>query len=150
MSFRTETPHLRQRSSEWTTRRPRENGGQTISALLKRRPREPIHAGAGIGAATHEPTAGQGERGFLTGVATDEEGSCLVWRRPWPEILVEEDPDAECGGNRGPLAPGCDETYFDATRGTDVFWRVGDTREAAPVADLRKGLRVSADSAATR
>jgi len=104
-------------------------------------------ARAGSGAATREPTAGRGERGILTGVITDGESSCLVRGRPCRRILVEEDPYAECGGNRGALAPGCDKTYFDVTRETDVFRKVGDTREAAPVADLRKGLRVSADSA---
>ena len=102
---------------------------------------------AGGGAATQEPTDRRGERGILTGVITDEVSSCLVRRRACGRILVEEDPDAECGTNGGPLAPGCDKTYFDVTRETDVFRKVGDTLEAAPVTDLRKGLRVSADSA---
>jgi hypothetical protein len=104
-------------------------------------------ARAGSGAATQEPTDRRGERGIQTGVITDEESSCLVRRRPCSRILVKEDPDAECGGNRGPLAPGCEKTYFDVTRESDVSRKVRDTREAAPVADLRKGLRVSADSA---
>jgi len=45
MSFRTETPLLGQRSSEWTTRRPREGGGEAISALLGRRTRRTARAG---------------------------------------------------------------------------------------------------------
>lgn len=101
-------------------------------------------ARAGSGAATREPTVRRVERGILTGVIIDEESSCLVQRRPCSRILVEEDPDAECGGTRGPLAPGCEKAYFDVTRETDVFWKVGDTRGAASVADLRKGLRISA------
>ena len=101
---------------------------------------------AGSGAATQEPTDRRGERGIQTGVITDEESSCLVRRRPCGRILVEEDPDAECGGNRGSLAPGCEKTYFDVTRETDVFRKVGGARAAAPVAELRKGIRVSADS----
>lgn len=97
-------------------------------------------------AASREPTLTRGERGILTGVITAEESSCLVRQRPCDRILVEEAPDAECGGRGGPLASGCEKTYFDVTRETDVFRKVGDSRGAAPVTDLRKGLRVSVDS----
>lgn len=100
----------------------------------------------GGNAASQEPTGTRGERGILTGVITDEEGSCLVQQRPCSRILVEEDPDAECGRRGGPLSSGCEKTYFDVTRETSVFRKVGDTLVAAPVTDLRKGLRVRADS----
>lgn len=93
--------------------------------------------------AGREPTVTRGERGILTGVITDEGSSCLVQQRPCSRILVEEDHDAGCGG---PPAPGCEKTYFDVTRETSVFRRMGDTLDAAPVGDLRKGLRVSVDS----
>ena len=93
-----------------------------------------------------EPTIQQDKRQTLTGVISDEEkGPCPYSKRPCTRILVEEDPDAGCGGSRGPLASGCEKMYFDVTRKTPVFLKVGDARERGSVTDLRKGLRVRAD-----
>ena len=99
----------------------------------------------GSDSVNREPTLGREEWAILTGVITDVEGSCLDSEGPCGRILVEEDPDADCGGNRGPLASGCEKMYFDVTRETAVFRREGDTRRAASADDLHRGLRVSAD-----
>jgi len=56
-----------------------------------------------------EPTIQQDERQILTGVISDKEKSpCPYSKGPCTRILVEEDPDADCRGGRGPLEPGCE------------------------------------------
>jgi hypothetical protein len=94
-----------------------------------------------------EPTIQQDERQILTGVVSDKEkGPCPYSKRPCTRILVEEAPDADCRGGRGPLKPGCEKMYFDVTGKTEVFRKGGDTRkERASAAELHEGLRVSAD-----
>ncbi len=90
-----------------------------------------------------EPTIQQDERQSLTGVISDKEkGSCPYSKRPCIRILVEEDPDADCRGGRGPLESGCEKMYFDVTGETEVLRKKGDNRKAASsAADLhhRKG-----------
>lgn len=94
-----------------------------------------------------EPTFQQDERQILTGVISDKEKSpCPYSKRPCTRILVEEDPDADCGGDRGPLEPGCEKMYFDVTGKTEVLRKRGGTRKcASSAAELQEGLRVSAD-----
>ena len=101
------------------------------------------------GTAHRGSTVQQSQRQVLTGVITDEgEGSYLSRKGPGSWMLVEEDPEADCGGDRGPRGPGCDKMYFDITAETEVFSQEGDAREVpASVADLEKGTRVSADYA---
>ena len=94
-----------------------------------------------------EPTIQQDERQILTGVISDKEtGPCPYSKGPCTRILVEETPDADCRGGRGPLEPGCEKMYFDVTGKTRVLREEGDTRRASSsAAELREGLRVSAD-----
>lgn len=94
-----------------------------------------------------EPTIQQDERQSLTGVISDKEkGSCPYSKRPCIRILVEEDPDADCRGGRGPLESGCEKMYFDVTGETEVLRKKGNNRKAASsAAELHEGLRVSAD-----
>jgi hypothetical protein len=94
-----------------------------------------------------EPTIQQDERQILTGVISDKEmGPCPYSKGPCTRVLVEEAPDADCRGGRGPLEPGCEKMYFDVTGKTRVLRREGDTRKASSsAAELREGLRVSAD-----
>ncbi|QIN83959.1 hypothetical protein GBA63_15870 [Rubrobacter tropicus] len=94
-----------------------------------------------------EPTVKQDARQILTGVITERgEGSFQVPNSPGSWILVEEDPDADCGGDRGPLEPGCEKMYFDITGKTDIFREKQNTQRArASGADLQKGTKVSAD-----
>ena len=82
----------------------------------------------------------------LTGTITDGgEGSYLSRWKPGSWILVEEDPDADCRGDQGPLKPGCQKMYFDIGNDTRVLREEGNDRKAAKPADLKEGQRVSAD-----
>jgi hypothetical protein len=73
-------------------------------------------------------------------------GPCPYSKGPCTRILVEEDPDADCRGGRGPLEPGCEKMYFDVTGKTEVLRKGRDPRkERASAAELHEGLRVSAD-----
>ncbi len=88
-----------------------------------------------------EPTIQRDERQILTGVISDKEKSgCPYSERPCTRILVEEDPDADCRGGRGPLEPGCEKMYLDVTGKTEVLRKRGSS-----AAELQVGLRVSAD-----
>jgi hypothetical protein len=94
-----------------------------------------------------EPTVQRDERQILNGVISDKEkGPCPYSKGPCTRILVEEDPDADCRGGRGPLEPGCEKMYFDVTGKTEVLRKGRDPRkERASAAELHEGLRVSAD-----
>jgi hypothetical protein len=93
-----------------------------------------------------EPAIQHDERQILTGVISDKEmGPCPYSKGPCTRILVEEAPDADCRGGRGPLEPGCEKMYFDVTGKTVVLRKEGDTRKASSSAELHEGLRVSAD-----
>ena len=76
-------------------------------------------------------TKGAGERSNTArqvsiGVITDRgRSSCPSPERPCSRILVEEDPDADCGGDGGSLGSGCEKMYFDVTGETAVFRREG-------------------------
>lgn len=83
---------------------------------------------------------------ILTGTITDRgEGLYLFRKKPGSWILVEENPDADCGGDKGSLKPGCEKMYFDITNSTRVLQEEGNDRVAANATDLKKRQRVSAD-----
>lgn len=77
-------------------------------------------------------------RVFLTGVITQKDED---------RILIEEDPNADCQGNKGPLRPSCGKMYFDITRESDVFRedRNALSLTKVPTDRLRKGQTVSVD-----
>jgi len=77
-------------------------------------------------------------RVFLTGVIT---------QKVEDRILVEEDPNADCQGNKGSLKPGCGKMYFDITRKSDVFREDRNALSLTKVPDdrLKKGQTVSVD-----
>ena len=52
---------------------------------------------------------------------------------------------ADCGGDRGPLKPGCEKVYFHITRKTDVFQEEGDAFAKVPAARLKKRQKVRTD-----
>jgi hypothetical protein len=82
----------------------------------------------------------------LTGIITDRgEGLYLFPKQPGRWILVEENPNADCRGDKGPLKPGCDKMYFDITRKTDVYHEQRTTLMKVPAARLKKGQKVRAD-----
>ncbi len=91
----------------------------------------------------------QNERQTVTGIITDQgKGLYLSSQKPGSWILVEEDPDANCGGDKGkgPLKPGCEKMYFDITAKTSVLRQEESDRKAiASAADLQRGMRVRAD-----
>ena len=82
----------------------------------------------------------------LTGIITDKgEGLYLFRKQPGSWILVEENPNADCGGDQGPLKPGCEKMYFDITRKTDVYQEEGHALAKVPAAGLKKRQKVRTD-----
>ena len=82
----------------------------------------------------------------LTGIITDRgEGSHLFPKKSGRWILVEENPSADCRGNKGPLRSGCEKIYFDITSKIRIFRKDGSRRTLANATDLKNGQTVSAD-----
>lgn len=92
-----------------------------------------------------EPDGGRGplpdRRPDIAGVVTRAESG--DGGTPTQQILVEEDPDAEC--RRGPVEAGCDKLYLALRPETGVFRGGGAGAVArADAAELREGRRVRA------
>ncbi len=82
----------------------------------------------------------------LTGTITDRgKGLYLFRKQPGSWILAEENPNADCRGDKGPLKPGCEKMYFDITKTTDVYQEQANSLAKVSAIRLEEGQKVRVD-----